>query len=623
MLKPKKWRAMFDDDGKVLGFQKALKSIILGGVDPSIRPEVWEFLLGCYTLSSTRENREVLRAARRERYEELTIQCQRMYSSVGTGSLAYVIGSKIMDVNAYSKDDMNREAKSEEKKDFRDSSNKFDDYYNRNNKCTDTTYTQRESSSDSYSDDVPGPEKLNSGSLIPRGQAHESQFFVESALPVTNLFEKSEESDEANESQDDGRSTKWKFRVSYERTRSFHFDNSNELNILSNGSRSETLRHSISSEIKVADGSCDGPQEQVLQQDFPMYRNNVLNKLRRCDVAERTKLYSSHHLGGESSEDKVLEWFWTLHRIVVDVVRTDRHLEFYEDPKNLARMSDILAVYAWVDPETGYCQGMSDLLSPFVVLFENDADAFWCFEMLLRRTRENFRMERQTGVMKQLQSLWHILRLTDREMFSHLSQIGAESLHFAFQMLLVLFRRELSFPEALCMWEMIWAADYDESFACCWAQNCLRPLVLQLPDALSIEKEADEITSKGGSQAKKANIQHAGSDEAVMNSLTSNHSFCGLIWAFWSCTRARTEFSAIRNKEDDLPVFCVAAIMILNRHKIIEETHSMNDLIKMFNGNVLKIRVKRCIRTAVKLRNKYFYKMISYNDPLPLNNPSN
>lgn len=43
--------------------------------------------------------------------------------------------------------------------------------------------------------------------------------------------------------------------------------------------------------------------------------------------------------------------------VVVDVVRTDSHLEFYEDAKNLARMSDILAVYAWVDPATGYCQG--------------------------------------------------------------------------------------------------------------------------------------------------------------------------------------------------------------------------------------------------------------------------
>jgi len=28
---------------------------------------------------------------------------------------------------------------------------------------------------------------------------------------------------------------------------------------------------------------------------------------------------------------------------------------------------------------------MSDLLSPFVVIFEDNADAFWCFEMLLRR----------------------------------------------------------------------------------------------------------------------------------------------------------------------------------------------------------------------------------------------
>lgn len=28
---------------------------------------------------------------------------------------------------------------------------------------------------------------------------------------------------------------------------------------------------------------------------------------------------------------------------------------------------------------------MSDLLSPFVVIYEDDADAFWCFEMLLRR----------------------------------------------------------------------------------------------------------------------------------------------------------------------------------------------------------------------------------------------
>lgn len=45
------------------------------------------------------------------------------------------------------------------------------------------------------------------------------------------------------------------------------------------------------------------------------------------------------------------------------MVRTDSHLEFYEDAKNLARMSDILAVYAWVDPATGYCQGCVFVIS--------------------------------------------------------------------------------------------------------------------------------------------------------------------------------------------------------------------------------------------------------------------
>lgn len=63
-------------------------------------------------------------------------------------------------------------------------------------------------------------------------------------------------------------------------------------------------------------------------------------------------------------------------------------------------------------------------------------------------------MEGPVRVMKQLQALWHILQLIDREIFAHLSHIGAESLHFAFRMLLVLFRRELSFDEALCMWEV-------------------------------------------------------------------------------------------------------------------------------------------------------------------------
>ena len=33
----------------------------------------------------------------------------------------------------------------------------------------------------------------------------------------------------------------------------------------------------------------------------------------------------------------------------------------------------------------GYVQGMSDLLSPILVVMENEVDAFWCFAGIMER----------------------------------------------------------------------------------------------------------------------------------------------------------------------------------------------------------------------------------------------
>ncbi|XP_021685874.2 GTPase-activating protein gyp7 isoform X3 [Hevea brasiliensis] len=84
-------------------------------------------------------------------------------------------------------------------------------------------------------------------------------------------------------------------------------------------------------------------------------------------------------------DKKVIQWLLTLHQIGLDVVRTDRTLVFYEKQENLSKLWDILAVYAWIDTDVGYCQGMSDLCSPMIMLLEDEADAFWCFERLMRR----------------------------------------------------------------------------------------------------------------------------------------------------------------------------------------------------------------------------------------------
>ncbi|XP_028072911.1 GTPase-activating protein gyp7-like isoform X5 [Camellia sinensis] len=84
-------------------------------------------------------------------------------------------------------------------------------------------------------------------------------------------------------------------------------------------------------------------------------------------------------------DKKIIQWKLTLHQIGLDVVRTDRTLVFFEKQENLSKLWDILAVYAWFDSDVGYCQGMSDLCSPMIILLEDEADAFWCFERLMRR----------------------------------------------------------------------------------------------------------------------------------------------------------------------------------------------------------------------------------------------
>ncbi|VAI82190.1 unnamed protein product [Triticum turgidum subsp. durum] len=85
------------------------------------------------------------------------------------------------------------------------------------------------------------------------------------------------------------------------------------------------------------------------------------------------------------TDKQTIEWKLTLHQIGLDVLRTDRSMVFYEKKENLSKLWDILAVYAWIDKEVGYCQGMSDLCSPMIVLLNDEADAFWCFERLMRR----------------------------------------------------------------------------------------------------------------------------------------------------------------------------------------------------------------------------------------------
>ncbi|KAF5729784.1 Ypt/Rab-GAP domain of gyp1p superfamily protein isoform 1 [Tripterygium wilfordii] len=121
-----------------------------------------------------------------------------------------------------------------------------------------------------------------------------------------------------------------------------------------------------------------------------------------------------------------------------------------------ARLVAILEAYALYDPEIGYCQGMSDLLSPIISIVEEDHEAFWCFVAFMKKARHNFRLD-EVGIRRQLNIVSKIIKCKDIHLYRHLEKLQAEDCFFLYRMVVVLFRRELSFEQTLCLWEVMWA----------------------------------------------------------------------------------------------------------------------------------------------------------------------
>ncbi|KAG0501484.1 hypothetical protein HPP92_001556 [Vanilla planifolia] len=85
-LSVRRWQAAFSPEGH-LDIGQSLGRIQRGGIHPSIRGEVWEFLLGCFDPNSTFEEREQLRQRRRVQYAQWKEECKKLDSHVGSGTI--------------------------------------------------------------------------------------------------------------------------------------------------------------------------------------------------------------------------------------------------------------------------------------------------------------------------------------------------------------------------------------------------------------------------------------------------------------------------------------------------------------------------------------------------------
>lgn len=398
-LSVRKWQAAFTPEGS-LDIGKTLNRIQRGGIHPSIRGEVWEFLLGCYDPKSTFDEREQIRQRRRMQYTTWKDECQQMFPVVGSG--------------------------------------KF-----------------------------------------------------------------------------------------------------------------------ITAPVITEDG-------QPIQDPVVLLETNQNLGVNNSNGSEMVKELTSHG----PLDKKVIQWMLTLHQIGLDVIRTDRTLVFYEKQENLSKLWDILAVYAWIDKDVGYCQGMSDLCSPMIILLDDEADAFWCFERLMRRLRGNFRCtESSVGVETQLSNLAEITQVIDPKLHQHLETLGGGDYLFAFRMLMVLFRREFSFCDSLYLWEMMWALEFD-------------------PDLFSMYEEPELASDKAeGSKGKPKSIRQCGKFE-------------------------RENMKNGNNAEAPLPisVFLVASVLKDKSSKLMQEARGLDDVVKILNDITGNLDAKKACTGAMKLHKKYLKK---------------
>ncbi|CAB4280277.1 unnamed protein product [Prunus armeniaca] len=399
-LLPKQWKSFFTPDGKLTdGGLKFLKKVRSGGVDPRIRAEVWPFLLGVYNVNSSMEERESVKNEKRKEYENLRKQCRRILTHSD---------------KSFKLDEASGNSSTESSGDFSqvlDSSGQGD------------VASARESIS------------TEGGNQLAKD-------------PDKPVGHQGVQSSKSCEGDDEKSGVTCEDACAGGETESTDSDSSEDADITR-----PLLATEVTGENYVDESAKESSSPSIIEnkskshtaEDFATWQRII--RLDAVRANDEWIIYSPSQ--ADVSEIKA-------QRLAESVGLKDYdHLE----PCRIfhaSRLVAILEAYAVYDPEIGYCQGMSDLLTPIISVMEEDHEAFWCFVGFMKKARHNFRLD-EAGIRRQLGLVSKIIKCKDVPLYRHLEKLQAEDCFFVYRMVVVLFRRELSFEDTLCLWEVMWA----------------------------------------------------------------------------------------------------------------------------------------------------------------------
>ncbi|MQL91097.1 hypothetical protein Taro_023703 [Colocasia esculenta] len=428
-LYSQQWNALFSPDGKLQDEVKFLKKVRSGGVEPRIRAKVWPFLLGVYGLNSSEADRIAVETQKREEFVKLRHLCAQLS---GHSVKAYKKSRK-MDSDSDGEGDGVTEVPYSPISDYISSS-------------------RQSLSIEGTSPGITGIDGHSSQSIfIGGGSPADASSDQSVSQPILTKGEKSGHSivSCANSAfREEDKSGIIHADASTVDTNPSDTDSSVEapdcMHNYSETAISDVVDHYANIDPLKWDSFRSFTSHHTAEDYVAWQRIIRLDALRAN--AEWVP-YSSSQVA--VSEDKACYFADSVG------LKDYEHLEPYRT-YHAARLVAILEAYAIYDSEVGYCQGMSDLLSPIVAVMEDDNEAFWCFVGFMRKARHNFRLD-EVGIKRQLNIVSKIIRYKDAHLYRHLEKLQAEDCFFVYRMVVVMLRRELSFEQTLCLWEVMWA----------------------------------------------------------------------------------------------------------------------------------------------------------------------
>lgn len=169
----------------------------------------------------------------------------------------------------------------------------------------------------------------------------------------------------------------------------------------------------------------------------------------------------------------------TYRQIHIDIPRMSPLISLFQQTSVQMIFERILYIWAIRHPASGYVQGMNDLVTPFFLVFlqeavprsawndlENyvveslpkdkrdiiEADSFWCLSKFLDGIQDNY-IFAQLGIQHKVNQLKELIQRIDGPLHQHLHQHGVDYLQFSFRWMNNLLTREIPLHCTIRLWD--------------------------------------------------------------------------------------------------------------------------------------------------------------------------